>query len=213
MSNKDAAFWDRIAKRYAASPISDQASYEHKLALTRRYLREDMTAVEFGCGTGSTALLHAPCVARYLASDVSPRMIEIAQGKLRDDPVDGLEFRVGTLQDLALPDNSQDAVLGLNILHLLADVPAALEEVARILRPGGVFVSSTAVLRDTMPWFRPLGFIGSRLGLIPRITMLRQAELVALHEKTGLDILERWQPSAKSHTVFLVARAAGVHTA
>lgn len=56
------SFWDRTADKYAATPIADEASYQVKLAETRRRMRSDMNVLEFGCGTGSTALLHAPHV-------------------------------------------------------------------------------------------------------------------------------------------------------
>ena len=70
-----AAFWNRIAAKYAASPISDEAAYARKLELTRARLRPDMEVLEFGCGTGGTARLHAPHVRSYRATDFSPAMI------------------------------------------------------------------------------------------------------------------------------------------
>ena len=59
-------FWDRMAKGYAKSPVKDQAAYEKKLEITRGCFPPDAEVLEFGCGTGSTALLHAPHVKHYL---------------------------------------------------------------------------------------------------------------------------------------------------
>ena len=50
-------FWDRIAARYARKPVADEAAYRRKLAVTRDYLAPDMDVLEFGCGTGSTAIV------------------------------------------------------------------------------------------------------------------------------------------------------------
>ena len=75
-SNK---FWDRIAKRYSKQPIADEAAYQKKLEVTRRYFRPDMEVLEFGCGTGSTAIIQAPYVKHIHAIDISSKMIEIAQ--------------------------------------------------------------------------------------------------------------------------------------
>ena len=61
-------FWDRHAERYAKSPVADEASYQKKLQVTREYLRPDMEILEFGCGTGSTAITHAPYV-KHIRSD------------------------------------------------------------------------------------------------------------------------------------------------
>ena len=75
-------FWDKIADRYAKKPVSDEAAYQKKLRVTRDYLRPDMDVLEFGCGTGSTAITHAPFVKHIQAIDISSRMIEIAHGKV-----------------------------------------------------------------------------------------------------------------------------------
>ncbi|MEM9841084.1 MAG: SAM-dependent methyltransferase, partial [Pseudomonadota bacterium] len=62
-----AKFWDRIAEKYARQPISNQKAYEIKLDLTREYFTPQSNVLEFGCGTGSTAILHAPYVAHIHA--------------------------------------------------------------------------------------------------------------------------------------------------
>ncbi len=74
-------FWDRIADKYSKKPVPDEAVYQKKLRITRDYLRPDSEVLEFGCGTGSTAIAHAPFVSRILANDISSRMIEIAERK------------------------------------------------------------------------------------------------------------------------------------
>ena len=76
MMDYSISFWDRIAVRYAKNPVSDKAAYQKKLVLTQQYLSADMNVLDFGCGTGSTAIVHAPYVNSYHAIDVSPRMIE-----------------------------------------------------------------------------------------------------------------------------------------
>ena len=76
-------FWDRIAKRYAKKPVGNEAAYQRKLAKTREYFRPGMEVLEIGCGTGSTAIAHAPYVRRIRATDISDAMIEIAKGKAK----------------------------------------------------------------------------------------------------------------------------------
>ena len=58
--NQSAKFWDKIAERYSRRPIADEAAYHRKLQVTREYFHPDMQVLEFGCGTGSTAIEHAP---------------------------------------------------------------------------------------------------------------------------------------------------------
>jgi len=79
MVKEAAAFWDGIAKHYAASPIKDIASYEFTLQRTRSYLRPQDKVLEIGAGTGSTALLLASSVAHITATDLSAEMIKLAR--------------------------------------------------------------------------------------------------------------------------------------
>jgi SAM-dependent methyltransferase len=200
-----AKFWDRIAKRYARSPIADEASYQKKLEITRGYLRPDMQVLEFGCGTGSTALLHAPRVKHIHAIDISSKMVEIARGKVDASGVGNITFERSSFDDFDAPDQSFDIVLGLSILHLLDNRDAAISKVHRLLTPGGIFVSSTACLGDWMKWFKLVAPIGKSLGLLPLVKVFTSDELVASLVGAGFQIEQRWLPG-RGKAVFIVAR-------
>jgi len=131
-------FWNRIARRYARSPIADEASYERKLAMTREFLGPDVEAFEFGCGTGSTAIAHAPHVRHLRAVDFSEKMIEIARGRAAEAGADNVTFEVGDIEALDVAEAHYDVVLALSVLHLLDDRDAALTRAATWLKPGGV---------------------------------------------------------------------------
>ena len=76
-----ARFWDKVAPKYAKSPIADMDAYTYTLERTRSYLSPDDTVLEVGCGTGSTALLLAGNVRHVTASDLSANMIEVGSEK------------------------------------------------------------------------------------------------------------------------------------
>ena len=198
-------FWDRIAERYARKPVADEATYQKKLQVTRGYFRPDMEVLEVGCGTGSTAIEHAPYVKHIHATDLSPKMIEIAQGKADAAGVQNVTFETLAIDAMQKPAHSLDAVLALSVLHLLEDKEAVIAKVHRLLRPGGIFVSSTACLGDTMKWFRFIAPIGRRLGLIPMVKIFSVAELVASLTDAGFGIDYQWQPG-RGMAVFIVAR-------
>ena len=99
--NTSPKFWDKIANRYAKSPIKDEAAYQRKLEVTREYFTPDAVVFEFGCGTGSTALAHAPFVKQILATDISPRMIEIAKQKANAADITNVTFAVSAIEDAA----------------------------------------------------------------------------------------------------------------
>ena len=117
--DQSAKFWDKIAKRYSKQPITDEAAYQKKLQVTREYFQPDMEVLEFGCGTGSTAITHAPYVKHIHAIDISSKMIEIAQGKADANNVENVTFKRSTIDEFSVSDQTLDAVLGLSILHLL----------------------------------------------------------------------------------------------
>lgn len=200
-----AKFWDRMAKSYSKNPISDEASYQHKLHLTQGYLRPDMNVLEFGCGTGSTALSHAPLVNHIQAIDISPKMIEIAREKAASEKVTNVGFEVDTIDEFDISDESYEVVLGMSILHLLHDPDRAMRKVYTFLKPGGVFNSSTACLGDNMKYFGPIAFIGRVLGLLPLVKIFTTAELESSLTAAGFTIEHAWCPG-KSKSVFVVAR-------
>jgi len=200
-----AKFWDRIANRYARRPIGNEAAYQKKLRLTQDYLRPDMEVLEFGCGTGSTALVHAPFVKHILAIDISSKMIGIAEEKARAGHVGNVTFKTAAIDTFEAPDASYDAVLGLSILHLLHDREAAIAKVYRMLKPGGVFVSGTACIADTMGFFKLIAPIGYRLGLLPLVKVFSETDLKSSLTASGFEIEQDWRQE-KSPSVFIVAK-------
>jgi len=198
-------FWDRIARRYARTPIVDQASYEQKLEFTRAYFSPLSRVLEFGCGTGSTAILHAPYVEHYLAIDCSQQMLEIARQKAADAALENLSFKQQTLEDVESPPGEWDAVLGMSVLHLLGNRRSALDKIHNLLKPGGVFISSTICLGDGLLRFRLLARLSHVLPFMPRFSALRKDALVAEIESAGFKVEKTWCPGPNK-AVFIVAR-------
>lgn len=198
-------FWNRTAERYAKRPVADETAYRSKLSITQKYLHPDMDVLEIGCGTGSTALIHAPKVRTYLATDASHRMIEIARDKLDHTNVRNLEFRLASLDDLGNLNQQFDAVLCLNLLHLLKDPKSAIEQVLGLVKPGGVFVSTTACLKDKKSWLRPVAVAARLLRLAPFVAFLSKQELKNCLQEAGFDILHTWVPENTSDVLFAIA--------
>lgn len=197
-------FWDKSAKRYVKSPIKDEATYQKKLAITREFFTADSRVLEFGCGSGGTALLHAPFVKQIVATDISDNMIEIAQQKAADAGIENISFKQGTLESLSLEHESFDAVLGLNVLHLVDDVDGTIMQVHQLLKPGGVFVSSTSLVGQLNVLFRVMISAMQMLGMAPFVARLTKTQLIDSLTKAGFSIEHEWQPNHES--VFIVAK-------
>lgn len=197
-------FWDKVAERYAKRPVADEAAYQKKLEVTQSYLRPDMELLEFGCGTGSTAIQHAPHVKHVRATDLSSNMLEIARAKADAAQIHNITFEQADIDTFAAPDASYDVVLALSLLHLLEDKDAAIAKVHKMLNPGGVFVTSTACIADHMAWFKIIAPVGKFLGFFPLVRVFGQEDLVASLTGAGFTIDHRWQPG-KGKGVFIVA--------
>jgi 2-polyprenyl-3-methyl-5-hydroxy-6-metoxy-1,4-benzoquinol methylase len=203
---RSVTFWNLIANRYARQPVADEAAYQHKLAMTRAELHPDMTVLEFGCGTGSTALIHAQQVARIDAIDYSRKMIGIAQAKAAAAKVENVQFEVATIEEWPADPATYDAVLAMSILHLVQDSGAILAKVRNLLKPGGLFVSSTICPGDMGGILRHLLPLVSALPALPHISMLRAAGLVDEITRAGFEVRHSSQPGTDK-ALFVIARA------
>ncbi|HET7724126.1 MAG TPA: methyltransferase domain-containing protein [Propionibacteriaceae bacterium] len=143
--------WGRVADTYDA---------DHTLIsgadLVRTVQSELATAVqaghvvELGCGTGLYTRAYAPHCTDVIAVDRSGRMVEFARRSLAGLP--NVSVQVGDATATGLPSGSADAVVAVNLLHVVPDAGGVLTEVLRLLRAGG-----TAVLVDFTTEKLPLG--------------------------------------------------------
>jgi len=200
-----ARFWDRFAERYAKKPIANEALYQKKLEVTQRYLKSDMYALEFGCGTGSTALVHAPFVKQYLAIDVSPKMIDICKQKLAKQPKANLCFSCLPFEFISSEEQSYDAILALSILHLVNDPQDIIHKVFELLKPGGVFVSSTVCIGEQMAWFKFIAPMGHAIRLLPKVEVFSKQKLELMLLNAGFEIDYRLDTHDKKDAQFFVA--------
>lgn len=204
--SKNSKFWDKFAYKYSLSPISNQSNYEKKLALTQQYLKPDMSVLEFGCGTGSTAIIHAKYVKHIKATDFSQNMIIIAKQKAADKNIQNITFECAEIKDFDEQKEQFDIILGLNILHLLEDKEKTLHKIFSLLKPGGFFVSSTACLQDhaflkLLKYIAPIGYF---FGLIPFVKIFSKDELIRIHEKVGFKKEISWSPEPIN--LFMIAK-------
>ena len=203
--NMTAMFWNKVAKGYSKKPIDDEAAYQKKLQVTREYFRQDMEVLEFGCGTGSTALAHAPYVKSILAIDVSSKMLEIAQGKADAKNIGNVTFKRSAIDTFSVPNNSLDAVLGLSILHLLDNKEEVITKVHKMLKPGGIFITSTVCIGNFMKLLKFILPVGKIFGLIIKVFNTKELEDCLI--EAGFNIVYQMQ-SNEGSVEFIIATKA-----
>ena len=201
----ETAFWNKLADKYSRQPIADEAAYQKKLDATRGYFQPDMEVLEIGCGTGSTAIAHAPYVGHIRATDLSTRMVEIAKDKAKAAGIDNVTFEALSVDALDVPGASIDVVMAHSVLHLLEDKAQVIADIHQMLKPGGIFVSSTACIGDMMLPLRLIIPVGRFLRLIPLVKVFSVAELKDSLENAGFEIDYEWQPKKRA-AAFIICR-------
>lgn len=105
---------------------------------------EGCRVLEVGCGTGSMwegQIDTLPEGTTLELTDFSPEMVEIVRGKFA--PITNVTTRVMDIQSIDAPDNSYDVVIATLVLQHVPDLPKAIAEVYRVLRPQGIFYAFT----------------------------------------------------------------------
>ena len=128
--------YDRAAGTYDVSRGGEARAAAAAEAVERVLPENTRTLVDVGCGTGIvTARLRRPG-RTVLGVDRSPGMLGLAAGRLPRGVV------LGDAARLPVGSAGVDAVVFIWLLHLLPDAAPALAEGARILRGGGVLVTT-----------------------------------------------------------------------
>lgn len=102
------------------------------------YLTPEMSLLDVGCGPGSITLDLASHVGRVEGIDPAEEAIAAAVSAHAGTGVDNVVFRLGDVNDLPYGDATFDVVYAHQVLQHLADPVAALCEMLRVLRPGGI---------------------------------------------------------------------------
>jgi ubiquinone/menaquinone biosynthesis C-methylase UbiE len=93
--------------------------------------------LEAGVGTGRIALPFAKQGYRYTGVDLSRQMMATLRSKARGLPINLVQADIA---GLPFADHAFDAVVAVHIFHLVSEWAAAMDEIRRVLRPGGVLL-------------------------------------------------------------------------
>ena len=148
ISNKEIgspAFFDEI-EAYHQSKYND----ESKLIDYRRYSGKKL--LEIGCGWGSDLILFAANGANVTGIDLSESAIKLARMYFdyRQVPAD---LKVGNAEELQFADDEFDVVVSLGVLHHTPNTQKAIDEVYRVLKPGG---EAVIMLYHKYSWYNLL---------------------------------------------------------
>ena len=129
---------------YQVDPEWSRAVYARRTgaaaAFLLPHLRAGMRLIDCGCGPGSITADLARTVApgEVIGIDIREEAVADARQLARDRGISNVTFQVASIYRLPFPDASFDAAFSCAVLQHLATPLVALQEVRRILKPGGV---------------------------------------------------------------------------
>ena len=143
--------------------------------------------LEIGCGRGAGAcLIQAEFHPATLhAFDLDLRMIRLARRYLQGQPRDRIALYVGDASMLPYRDGVMDAVFGFGVLHHVPDWRQGLREIARVLKPGGLYC-----LEEIYPQFYQ-NFLARRLFLHPEHDRFYSHDLLQALKEAGFILKAR----------------------
>ena len=138
--DKAAATWDQKPRRVQlAEKISG--------AIARLPLSKNMSAMEFGCGTGLVSLTLAPKLKSLIALDTSQGMLDVLQEKIDEQQLTNMHCRNADIFADSYKEQ-YDLIFCSMTLHHLKDADAVLKRFAELLNPGGYLAVADLVTED-----------------------------------------------------------------
>ncbi len=110
--------------------------------------------VDVGCGAGIDSLIAARMVGpigQVVGVDMTPAMLEKARRSAVEAGLNNVEFRQGYGEALPVPDGWADVVISNGVLNLMPDKAAGLQEMARVLKPGGRLQIGDILVKKAVP--------------------------------------------------------------
>jgi 2-polyprenyl-3-methyl-5-hydroxy-6-metoxy-1,4-benzoquinol methylase len=199
-------FFDKVAN-LSRNPAALGDVARRILEQADLHLSSEQTLLDFGCGTGALTNALAPAVRHIHAIDTSPGMIDVAKAQAANGHVNNVEFGHADVFDEQFTEGAFDVVLAFNVLHYIADMPPLLGRIRGLVKPGGLFISSTACLGERPSVLASLTSVLGRVGLIPRMRKYGVGQLERLIADGGFDIVEA-QTLSKLPERFVVAKKA-----
>jgi SAM-dependent methyltransferase len=117
----------------------------------------DLVVGDLGCGTGHVSGLIAPYVARVIAVDASSDMVQAARKRLKGAA--NVEVRRGEMEALPIDDDQLDVAVVALVLHHAPDPGRTLNEVRRVLRPGGRVLVVDMMPHDRSEYQQQMGHV------------------------------------------------------
>jgi len=112
------------------------------------------TVIDLGAGAGNDAFIarhETGPTGKVIGIDFTPAMIDRARQNAEVRGFNNVEFRQGDIEHMPVAGNTADVIVSNCVLNLVPNKHAVLQDIMRVLKPGGHFSISDIVLKGTLP--------------------------------------------------------------
>jgi arsenite methyltransferase len=146
------AYEDEWLDGVPESTIASFAGTGNPFAIGR--LENGARVVDVGCGAGIDSLIAAKMVGptgRVVGIDMTPEMIAKARASAEESGAANVEFREGVAESLPVEDAWADVVISNGVINLFPDKLAGMQEIERVLKPGGCVQAGDILVSKPVP--------------------------------------------------------------
>jgi ubiquinone/menaquinone biosynthesis C-methylase UbiE len=189
MTNEAQDYWNRHARNYDRSMAILGKPLPRMLALVTEAVRDLGSVLEVAAGSGLVTVAIAAAAREVVATDYAAAMVTVLESRVRQAKLTNVRCEPANIYDLPFVAGGFDAVVAANVLHLVPDLPGALEALRRQLTPGARLIVPTYCHDETaFSWLlsRALALTG-----FPGTRRFRLETLVRVLEHAGLQVTKR----------------------
>jgi ubiquinone/menaquinone biosynthesis C-methylase UbiE len=117
-------------------------------------IKKGDVVIDLGSGAGNDAFIarhETGETGKVIGIDFTPAMIERARKNAEVRGYNNVEFRQGDIEHMPVPDNTADVIVSNCVLNLVPNKEGVIQEISRVLKPGGHFSISDIVLEGDLP--------------------------------------------------------------
>jgi 2-polyprenyl-3-methyl-5-hydroxy-6-metoxy-1,4-benzoquinol methylase len=117
-------------------------------------------------------------------------MLAFAKRQAEEHSIGNINYMQTSIFDEHFKEETFDAILAFNVLHYIEDMPSLIERINGLLKPNGIFISSTACLKEKRSLIRYLVLTLSKLGIMPKTKFYKKNELEMLMKNGNFDMIK-----------------------
>ncbi|WP_066497107.1 class I SAM-dependent methyltransferase [Abyssisolibacter fermentans] len=178
---KEKKIWNKLASKYDKQCSIYDDAYKLSIENSNKILQNDFDVLEIACGTGLVTFGIAETVKKIIAIDISNEMIIVAKEKANKLKINNVEFKVADGYNLNYKDESFDAILLFNALHIVKEPDMLLNEIYRLLKPNGFLLMATDCYAEPVKIKQHIMLtvlkIAKVLGIIPYLSYYKKEDI------------------------------------